>query len=267
MNGKAFAPVKASVLDDDAVRLLAIPFGGPIPHPSFKAGVDLDSQTFSERTDIKPDWLTVRIVDWHHGQDSTMGRVPLGKAVDLGNREGKSNEPDEDGWWVTNWWRHGEKRLSLVRQLAERGAQLFGSSETAPGMGAIKALNGQVVPWQRDIPGEIVRWPYLRQTISTSPQNTYSVIRPLKATLDDLLVTGERPSAAFWSDIEDAMHSLSTDLRSPSLAGALGAKAGRVFSAANETDLREGLAALQAALDRFAAAVSRQPDYTPKEKP
>ena len=52
-------PIKATVLDDDKFRLLAIPFGGPIPHPAFPRGVDLDGETFTERTDIKAAWQVV----------------------------------------------------------------------------------------------------------------------------------------------------------------------------------------------------------------
>ena len=258
--GKALMPMKASALDDDAFRLLAFPFGGPIPSPAHPRGVDIDGQTFSPETDIKRDWFDVRLVDWHHGQDERMGRAVLGKAVDIGRFDGPSSEPDEDGWWVTVWLKAGERRVSLVKRLAEQ-APIYGSSETAPGLGAVKAVDGSVVPWRRSIPGEIVRWPYIRQTLSTSPQNTYSIIRPLKATLGDLVSEGELPTAAFWSDLEAAMRDLTTDLRSTSRGESV-AKAGRVLSSANEADIKAALDAAQAALERLATVVGRQPDYT-----
>src|SRR6478735_8974554 len=105
-------PVKATVLDDDRFRLLAIPFGGPIPHPAFPRGVDLDGETFTERTDIKAAWFPTRPVDWHHGGDVTLGRTVIGKAANL--------TMDEDGWWVDVWLNHGERRLDLIKRLAEQ---------------------------------------------------------------------------------------------------------------------------------------------------
>lgn len=253
--GSTMAPVKATVLDDDSFRLLAIPFGGPIPQKGAPRGVDLDGEWFSERTDIKPAWFDTRIVDWHHGNDPLMGRTALGKAIDLGPFGGAGDEPDEDGWWVTVWMKHGERRVDLVRRLAERGAQLYGSSESVAGL----------VQKARD--GEILAWPYVRQTLSTSPQNTYSVLRPLKATLDDYLAEGLLPGAAFWADTERAMRDLGASLRDPSLRRAIdGAKAGRVLSSVNESALRDTLDALDAALGRLKEVVARQ---TPnkQEKP
>jgi hypothetical protein len=160
-------PLKATLLDDDAFRLLAIPFGGPIPSPHSPRGVDLDGEWFDERTDItgKGEYpLTLpRDVDWHHGHDGTLGRTVIGKAVDP--------TMDDEGWWVTVWLKHGERRLRLIKELAEHGAQLFGSSESVPGK-VRKADHGHIVVW-----------PYFRQTLSTSPQNTLSVARPMKAAL------------------------------------------------------------------------------------
>jgi len=260
--GKALVPMKASPLDDDAFRLLAFPFGGPIPHPSYPKGVDLDRQTFTERTDIKADWFDVRLVDWHHGNDDLMRRTVLGKATDLGRFDGASKEPDEDGWWVTVWLKEGERRTRLIKQLAEM-TPVYGSSETAPGLATVKA-DGVEVPWRRSIPGEITRWPYIRQTLSTSPQNTYSVIRPLKASLDDFVSEGVMPNGGFWSDVEASMLNLSADLRSTS-SGESAAKAGRVLSKTNESDIRAALEAAQAALEKLSSVVGRQPDYTMKE--
>ena len=261
--GKSASPMKATLIDDDAFRLLAFPFGGPIPHPAYPRGVDVDTQTFSPATDIKRDWFDARLVDWFHGQDPRMGRTVLGKAVDLGRYDGASAEPDEDGWWVTVWLKRGEERVALVKRLAER-ATIYGSSETGPGLGAIKAVDGTIRPWSRNTPGEITKWPYLRQTLAAIAQNTYSVIRPLKATLDDYASEGELPAAAFWSDLEAAMRDLGTDLRatlgvSP---GEQAAKSGRVLSAMNEADLRAALDAARSALDRLDAVVKRQPEYS-----
>jgi cation transport regulator ChaB len=247
MEGNAMQPVKATVLDDDSFRLLAIPFGGPIPQRDAPRGVDLDGEWFSPRTDIKPAWFDTRLVDWHHGHDDLMGRAVLGKAVDLGPFGGAGDEPDEDGWWVTVWLAHGERRVDLVKKLAERGAKLYGSSESVAGL------------VQKARSGEILSWPYVRQTLSTSPQNTYSVLRPLKATLDDYLSSGLLPSAAFWADTERAMRDLGASLRDPSLRRAIdGAKSGRVLSGVNESALRDALDVLDVALGRLREVVSRQ---------
>lgn len=267
-------PVKATVLDDDRFRLLAIPFGGSIPHPAFARGVDLDAETFTERTDIKPAWLTERPTDWHHGGDVTLGRTVIGKAIEL--------VMETEGWWVDVWLKHGEKRLDLIRRLAEQAADsgkatIFGSSQPfrgwdayGPWQGGGKALTDPALradhPLRRGLAREITVWPYIRQTLSTSPQNTLSVIRSLKATLDDLAVDGASPGAAFWSDIEAAMRNLSDDLQATS-RGELGAKAGRVLNASNEADLREALALLEQAMSRAQAVIGRQPDYSKHEDP
>lgn len=251
-------PLKATLLDDDGFRLLAIPFGGPIPSPHAPRGVDVDGEWFSERTDIKPDWLKARAVDWHHGKDPygvmnpreyaamaqppEQGREVIGKAVDP--------RMEEEGWWVTVWLEHGARRLDLVKQLAERGAQLFGSSETIAGLQS-KASTG-----------EILRWPYWRQTLSTSPQNTLSVLRPLKAALDEALST-VYPSTtpAFWRDITGDLRDLAADLRLTSLGGDDAAKAGRVLSAQNLDDIEAAARMFEeatgVALDKLRAVLAR----------
>lgn len=216
-------PIKASLLDDDHFRLLAIPFTGPLP-----GGRDLDGQWFSPRTNIHPDLLPARLVDWHHGKDPLMGRTVLGKAV-------LDPEPDEEGWWVDVWLAHGEKRVALVKRLAEK-APIYGSSEAL---------------WSKaSAEGEILDWPYWRQTLSTSPQNTHSIIRPAaKAVLDDFTTAGIAVDDRLRSFIGD-LDALGVDLRSTSL-GEDAAKAGRVLSARNETRLREAIAALTDALSEL----------------
>jgi hypothetical protein len=213
-------PLKATLLDDDAFRLLAFPFDGPIKSALNGRGVDLDGEFFTPQTDIKPSWLTERIVDWHHGGDKLMGRTPIGKAVDP--------EMDEDGWWVTVWMKHGERRTELVKRLAEK-APIFGSSESIAGM------------TRKASTGEILVWPYWRQTLSTSPQNTKSILRPLKASIDDLYANGVTPTAAFWADLTADLDNLQSDLRRTSFEGDDAAKAGRVLSAANEAALRKAI--------------------------
>lgn len=202
--------LKATPLDDDAFRLLALPFGGPIPYPEAPRGVDLDREWFSERTDFKLDWFPFRLVDWHHRTEASSKGDILGKAVDP--------ETDEDGVWVTVWLNHGQRRVNLIRKLAEQGS-VFGSSESVPTLVT------------KTKAGEILTWPYVRQALSTSPQNTLSVIRPLKATLDDLAATGDAPTAAFFDDLTTYLDSLTSSSET--------GKAGRVVAARNESRLLE----------------------------
>ncbi len=222
---KALVAIKAHPIDDDAFRLLAIPFGGPIPKAGATKGADIDGEWFSEATDIKAGWFPFRPVDWHHRLDRKMGRTVLGKAE-------LDNEPDEDGWWVTVWLKHGERRLDLVRRIAEKGGELFGSSEAVPSL------------VQKASTGEILVWPYIRQAISTSPQNTLSIIRPLKATIDDMYAAGESPTAAFFDDLERLLGDLTTG-PDFDLAGEESAKAGRTLASRNESRLREGMDELE----------------------
>jgi hypothetical protein len=220
--GMGDRPAKATVLDDDHFRLLAIPFGGPLK------GRDLDGEFFSPRTDIMPDLFPARPVFWHHGYDATMGRTVLGKADNL--------TLEEDGWWVDVWLRQGEKRVELIRRLAEKGGTIFGS--TAPLATMVRKASN----------GEILIWPYAEQTLSTSPQNTYSVLRPAKAALDFQLA--EIPvTDSLWA-LLTRLDALSGDL-SPTSRGEGMAKAGRVLSSRNEKALREALASLERVLSQL----------------
>ena len=247
MTIKTLFETKATLLDDDAFRLLALPFGGPIPFPGAPRGADLDRQWFEEGTDFGD--IPKRVpVTWHHGGDRTMGKSVIGEAGDL--------EFDDDGGWVTVWLKHGERRLSLIKTLAEKGAQLFGSSEATNGTGRIRTSKA-VLPWNRDIPGAIVRWHYNGQTLSTSPQNTLSVLRPMKATLDDLSKGSIEPTDAFFSDLAVFLDNLeSRPATDPT--GEAAAKAGRVLAARNEARLRSALAELSAALEELDRYVSQE---------
>jgi hypothetical protein len=181
MKARAFAEMKAEPMDTGHLdrwlkgeiprRMLAIPYGGPIPgNRRQPLGTDIDGEWFSERTDLYGGHKALtgtreRLVDFHHRQDPTgvMGDAILGKAI-------IDEKPSIDGLWVDLWANAGEERLRLVGQLEKR-ARLYGSSESAPGWQVSKAT------------GEILYWPWVRQTISTSPQNTLAVMPPLKALL------------------------------------------------------------------------------------
>lgn len=227
---KALTELKATLLDDDAFRLLALPYGGPIPYPGAPRGADLDRQWLSERTDFGKPPAKVPVT-WHHGMDRLMGKSEIAEAGDL--------EFDDEGGWVTVWMKHGERRVSLVRRLAEEGAQIFGSSEAAPGTGRLR--KGQTdVPWRRTQPGEITAWHYSGQTLSTSPQNTNSILIPVKATLGDLASESLTATPDFYDDLARWLDNLRAD-PAPTLASAGDgeAKAGRVLASRNEARLRE----------------------------
>lgn len=236
---KTLSAMKATVIDDDAFRLLALPFGGPIPYPGAPRGADLDRQWFEPDTDFGS--VPRRVpVTWHHGMDQTMGKSVIAEAGDL--------DFDDDGGWVTVWLRHGERRLNLVRRLAEKGAQIFGSSEAVDGSSRLRAGKA-ILPWRRDIPGAIVSWHYSGQTLSTSPQNTLSVLRPLKATLDDLSSGIITPTDAFFTDLAAFVDNLTGPAADPT--GDAAAKAGRILSAKNEEALRDAVSALAAVLEQM----------------
>lgn len=234
MGESAQKALKATVIDDDAFRLLAIPFGGPIPLPSAPLGADLQGEWFSGKTDIKPDWFTERPVLWHHGQDRFVGQTLFGKAINL--------TLDEDtGWWVDVWFKAGERRKDLIRQLHDRGAEIFGSTATIPSL-VRKASSG-----------EIEVWPFIEQTLSTSPVNTYSVMRPMKAVLDDFTeadIAMAGAQKALLSALDDLQSDLGTTPGGSSLAGG-----SSVFGGANDVVHVDAFAldAAIAQLDRFIA--------------
>lgn len=267
MELKSLLPVKAQILPEDEEaawfagriprRILSIPFGGPIPSAKSSRGVDLDDEFFSERTDIFGPHRALRqtrerLVDWSHAAQPPGRNYGDPSGMMSGHFFGKSildPDPDEDGWWSDLWFDMGNKRVALVQQLVKRGASLFGSSQPFGQTGKAST-------------GEITLWPHLFQTLTTAPQNTLSVLRP-KAALDVL----SREPDRFWSDIEDALRSLGTSLRESSGDRArIEAKAGRVLSASNESDLRTALDAFEAALGRVRNVLSRQPAYTTTEE-
>lgn len=243
--GKALLPVKAQLMDTDELtawlegriprRVLSIPFGGPIPSAKSSIGVDYEGEWFSERTDIYGPYSELRktrerIVDWHHSlrPPSRLQGDPTG--VMNGRVLGKSildDEPESDGWWSDFWLKQGEKRLSKIAELVKRGAQLFGSSQPLPGV-------------EREESGEITVWPHWLQTLSTSPVNTFSIVKP-KALLEEYT----EPLSAELRHVLASLGNLSVDLGPTFDVGEDPAKSGRVDIARFERALDNSLEAFK----------------------
>lgn len=228
---KALMPIKAKALDDEMAwfagkiprRLLAIPFGGPIPSPKSPLGVDYDGEWFSDRTDIFGGVRALRdtrerLVDFSHAFNPPSPAYGDPTGMMNGHILGKSildPDPEEDGWWVDLWLKAGDKRVRMIQALAQRGAQLFGSSQVIPG----KARHDPST-------GEILAWPWALVTLSPAPSNTYSVLRPAKAVLEEADLAGITVSADYRALIEE-LRDLDSDLRRTSLAGDDEAKGGQ----------------------------------------
>ena len=251
--GKAFLELKAedftsSQLDswlagERARRILVIPFGGPIPSADGK-GRDLDGEYFDDATDLYGPFPGLRasrsrMVDWHHDDRGVPDpRASKMKGAIIGRIDLDEN-PEDDGYWADWWAKAGERRLALVKSLEKRGVPLYGSSE--PLKGSVRV----------GIDGHIDLWPLIRHTITTSPQNTWAAVPPLKAFLDDdpdfsalrAVLIGLDP-ASLQGSFSDAGSGLRP-------SGEPAGKAGRVLSAANEAELRSAMEGLQAVLAKL----------------
>lgn len=248
MTDKTPAPVKAQALDPDedaawfagkvSRRLLAIPFGGPIPHPDYPGGLDYDGETFTERTDIFGGIRALkqtreRLTDFSHAYMAPDTRYGDPTGMMTGHIIGKSildPSPEEDGWWVDFWFKQGDKRVKMIEALARRGAQLFGSSQPVAGK---TARDGH----------EITVWPFVFETLSPAPSNTHSAFLPAKAILEEADLTGLAVSTQMRTLLAD-MRDLEADLHRSSLTGDDGAKAGRELSSANDAEIEAALAEL-----------------------
>lgn len=271
---KATVPVKAQELDPDAQkawfagkvprRLLAIPFGGPIPRPGAPRGVDYDNEFFSERTDIYGGIRALkqtreRLTDFSHAYMAPDSRYGDPTGLMTGHVIGKSildPDPDEDGWWVDFWFKIGDKRVRMIEALAERGRQLFGSSQPVPG----KAQRNP------DGSGEITVWPFVLETLTPAPSNTHSAFLPAKSMLEGADLTGIAIDPLLRTLLAE-MRDLDADLRRSSLAGDDGAKAGRVLSSATDAELESaleeigtGYARLGSFLERIRALYRKEPE-------
>jgi hypothetical protein len=149
--------LKAEQLSTSKWKVLAIPFGGPLP-----GGKDLDGEFFSPRTDIKPDWFDRRPLVWHHNLDGTMKADPvLGTADDT--------EKSDEGWWSTIWLDRSHQYWAQVDALLRAG-KVYGSSGSLPTF--VRKDNKT---------GEILVWPYIEQTLTPTPANPFARVTAVKA--------------------------------------------------------------------------------------
>ena len=185
--GKAMGELKAEPMSTSQLdrwlsgkisrRVLVLPYGGPIPKKGAPLGVDIDGEWFDDDTDTIAGHQALmatrqRVVDFHHDMDPTgvMKGAILGNVyIDDDAETVEIDGHDYTGRWGDFWANAGEQRRALVASLERQAVQLYGSSQAA-----YKKASSL---------GHIDTWPLIRHTITTSPQNTYAVVPPIKALL------------------------------------------------------------------------------------
>lgn len=219
-------------------RILMLPYGGPIPSKASPLGVDIDGQWFDDDTDYFDGHKALlatreRLTDWHHDMDPTfaMKGAILGTSIFDDKAETVTIDgSDYTGRWADYWANAGEKRRDLVAALERRSVPLYASSQAAYSRIAKS--------------GHIDVWPVIRNTISTSPQNTYAVVPPLKALLD-FPSLDEIPADALKallvgldaSTAELLLGSTDAAVHASAPSGSAEVKAGRVLSRQTIADL------------------------------
>jgi hypothetical protein len=140
-------------LGGNGLDILAVPFG-----------LDWDGEYFSDRTDLCLDWFpTQRPLLYEHGlSDDGPGVTAIGH-VDAG-----SARKSDEGWWVRAELDRQHKYFRQIEQLLEEEA-LFASSGAMP----------HLVRKSRD--GEILRWPWVEQSLTPVPANLLSLVQPAEA--------------------------------------------------------------------------------------
>jgi hypothetical protein len=146
--------------------------------------------------------------------------------------------PEKEGLWADFWANAGEKRRQLMAALEQRGVPLFGSSQAVTtAVRKSAALGGRHI----DV------WPIIRHTITTSPQNTFATVPPLKALLALNSTSGALSAAAVHAAMLDIDGS-APSAPSAAAAGNASGNAGSGLTPSLEASLRGALDALQEAL-------------------
>jgi hypothetical protein len=146
------------------IRGLAIPFGGPVN------GKDLDNQAFSAKTDFAFDWFPHgRPLLYRHGLDGAVKMTAVGRQL--------THEVDpEVGVWAEAQLDMSNRYADAISGLIEKRALGFTS-------GSVKHLT------QADAAGNIVRWPWIEESLSPMPANPWATVDPVK-TLQTLELLG-----------------------------------------------------------------------------
>ncbi len=244
-------------------RTLVLPYGGPIPMDGAPYGVDIDYEWFDDRTDTVDGHAALkatnrRLVDWHHDDIGVPGDLAVMKGFVLGHVDIDDEAEtvmvdgvDYTGRWADFWINAGEKRRALVSMLERKHTPLYNSTQAA---------------YKKATGGHIDIWPLIRNTVTTSPQNTNAVMPSLKAmlaapTLDEI------PADALKALLvgldtqtqELLLNSPAAAVNASALVGDGAAKAGRVLSMKTLARLQEAMDVLDA-LVASGAVKLREPE-------
>jgi hypothetical protein len=150
--------VKFADGSDDVLRILSIPFGGPVPNG--KMGADLAGEYFSPRTNLHLDAIPELLpLLYDHGTDRTLKNAVIGIA------DTSTFHKDELGWWIDSQLDRHSKYYMALKKLIEKKV-LHGSTASPT------ALNRKAAD------GEILDWWMCEQTLTPIPCNILSVASP-----------------------------------------------------------------------------------------
>ena len=144
---------------DEATGLiegLAIPFGGPA------SGKDLDGEKFTKDTDLALDWYpNGRPLLYDHGTDAEVGVQVVGRQV--------SAKVVEAGMWAEAQLNRAHQYFEAIQGMVKDG-KLYFSSGSVP----------HLVQASGD--GTIKRWPWVEQSLTTTPANPYATVSVKRAS-------------------------------------------------------------------------------------
>lgn len=141
---------------EDRIEGLAIPFGGPAD------GKDLQGETFTKDTDLALDWFPEgRPVLYNHGFDDSVGVQVIGRQT--------TAKTLDEGVWVEAQLNRAHRYWGKVKELVD-GGKLYFSSGTFPHL--VKTTGD----------GVIKRWPWIENSLTTTPANPYATVSVKRAT-------------------------------------------------------------------------------------
>ena len=148
--------VKFVADSEDRIEGLAIPFGGPAD------GKDLDGETFTKDTDLALDWFPEgRPVLYNHGFDDSIGVQVIGRQT--------AAKTTDEGVWVEAQLNRAHRYWDKVKELVSDG-KLYFSSGSVPHL--VKTTGD----------GVIKRWPWIENSLTTTPANPYATVSVKRAT-------------------------------------------------------------------------------------